>query len=340
MSATAESLKPADYASDQQVRWCPGCGDYAILKGVQRTLAMMQLPKEQQVFISGIGCSSRLPYYLDTYGFHTIHGRAPAVATGVKLVNPDLDVWIVTGDGDGLSIGGNHLLHILRRNLNVQILLFNNEIYGLTKGQSSPTSAVGTPSPSTPRGSIETPVSPGRFVLGSGGRFFARVADTDQKRFPDIVQAAYRHQGAGFIEILQNCIVYNDKVFDEFAGPKADPVRRIFVEHGKPLLFGKDDSLGLAFNAQSFKLEVIEVNDDADREKVLVHDATNPTLATMLVELQGPEFPVAMGVIYDDATVTREEQHRSHREEHPHKALDEASLQQLITGKASWTVEG
>lgn len=339
MSATAESLKPADYASDQQVRWCPGCGDYAILKGVQRSLAMMQLPKEKQVFISGIGCSSRLPYYLDTYGFHTIHGRAPAVATGLKLVSPELDVWIVTGDGDGLSIGGNHLLHILRRNLNSQILLFNNEIYGLTKGQSSPTSAVGTTSPSTPRGSIETPVSPGRFVMGAGGRFFARVADTDQKRFPDIVQAAYKHRGAGFIEILQNCIVYNDKVFEDFAGPKADPANRIVVEHGKPLLFGKDESLGLAFNPQKFELEVIEVNSDADREKVMVHDATNRNLANMLVELEGPDFPVAMGVIYDNPAVTRDEQGINSRQEHPHKKLDDASLKELITGKASWSVK-
>lgn len=337
MSATAKSLEPADYASDQQVRWCPGCGDYAILKSVQRSLAAMQLPKERQVFISGIGCSSRLPYYLDTYGFHTIHGRAPAVATGVKLVNPELDVWIITGDGDGLSIGGNHLLHILRRNLNTQILLFNNEIYGLTKGQSSPTSTLGTASPSTPRGSIESPVVPGRFVLGVGGRFFARIADTDQKRFPDVIRAAYEHKGAGFIEILQNCIVYNDKVFDEYAGPKANPARRIFVEHGKPLIFGENNSQGLVFNTETLQLDVIEVN-EANQDKVMVHNATNRTLANLLVELQGPDFPVAMGVIYNNPTVTREDQHRGDRVRHPHKTLDEAALNELIAGKASWTV--
>jgi 2-oxoglutarate ferredoxin oxidoreductase subunit beta len=201
-----------DWASDQEVRWCPGCGDYAVLKAVQRTMPDLGVAREKTVFVSGIGCSSRFPYYMATYGFHTIHGRAPAVATGVKLANPELDVWIITGDGDALSIGGNHTMHVLRRNLDCQILLFNNEIYGLTKGQYSPTSRVGTRSPSTPFGSVDRPVTPCAFALGSGARFVARGIDV-HKNLPDVLKAAHAHRGASFVEIYQNCVVYNDDVF-------------------------------------------------------------------------------------------------------------------------------
>ena len=207
---------PKDFASDQEVRWCPGCGDYAILKATQKVLADIGADPAKTVFVSGIGCSSRFPYYLATYGFHTIHGRAPAVATGVKLANPELDVWIATGDGDALSIGGNHLLHILRRNIDVQILLFNNEIYGLTKGQYSPTSRPGTRSPSSPGGSVEQPVSPALFALGAGARFVARSIDTLQKHLVEVLKQAHVHRGASFVEIFQNCIVYNDEVFAGF----------------------------------------------------------------------------------------------------------------------------
>ncbi|MEE8519835.1 MAG: 2-oxoacid:ferredoxin oxidoreductase subunit beta, partial [Gemmatimonadota bacterium] len=209
--ATAEpELKPKDYSSDQEVRWCPGCGDYAILKAVQRTLAEMQVKRENTVFISGIGCAARFPYYMATFGFHTIHGRGPAVATGAKLANPELDVWLVTGDGDGLSIGGNHLLHVLRRNVDMQVLLFNNEVYGLTKGQYSPTSRLGTRSPSSPLGSVDTPVSAGAFALGAGARFVARAIDIDMKRMPGVLKRAHAHRGTSFVEIFQNCIVFND----------------------------------------------------------------------------------------------------------------------------------
>ena len=204
-----------DWASDQEVRWCPGCGDYAVLKAVQRTMPDLGVAREKTVFISGIGCSSRFPYYMATYGFHTIHGRAPAFATGVKLANPELDVWIITGDGDALSIGGNHTMHVLRRNLDCQILLFNNEIYGLTKGQYSPTSRVGTRSPSTPFGSVDRPVTPCAFALGSGARFVARGIDV-HKNLPDVLKAAHAHRGASFVEIYQNCVVYNDDVFAGF----------------------------------------------------------------------------------------------------------------------------
>jgi 2-oxoglutarate ferredoxin oxidoreductase subunit beta len=238
----ADKLRPDDYASDQEVRWCPGCGDYAILKAVQKTLADLGAETENTVFVSGIGCSSRFPYYMDTYGFHTIHGRAPSFATGIKLANPELDVWIVTGDGDGLSIGSNHLMHTLRRNVDVQILLFNNEIYGLTKGQYSPTSQTGTRSPSTPAGSVETPVSAAAFAFGAGARFVARSVDTMQKHLVEVLKRAQAHRGTSFLEIFQNCIVYNDEVFSGFTAksrraghanpPGARPAARFRQEQG------------------------------------------------------------------------------------------------------------
>ena len=282
----ATQLKPDDFATDQEVRWCPGCGDYAILKAVQKVLADIGARRENTVFVSGIGCSSRFPYYMATYGFHTIHGRAPAVATGIKLANPDLDVWIVTGDGDGLSIGGNHLLHTLRRNLDIQILLFNNEIYGLTKGQYSPTSRVGTRSPSTPRGSVERPVSPTCFALGAGARFVARAVDTAQKRLVDVLKQAAAHRGSSFVEIFQNCIVYNDDVFADFTAKAVAADAQIHVEHGMPLTFGKDSMRGLRLNPATIALEAVVVGENGiGEEDLLVHDMTNKTLATMLAAM-------------------------------------------------------
>ena len=238
-------LTPADFATDQEVRWCPGCGDYAILKAMQRTLADIGATKENTVFVSGIGCAARFPYYMATYGFHTIHGRAPAIGTGIKLANPDLDVWVITGDGDALSIGGNHLLHVLRRNVNLQVLLFNNETYGLTKGQYSPTSRAGTRSPSTPLGSIENPVSAAALALGAGARFVARSVDTMQKHLPEIFKRAHDHNGTSFVEIFQNCIVYNDEVFAEFTAKDVADDAEIILEHGQPLIFGKQKNRGL-----------------------------------------------------------------------------------------------
>jgi len=294
-------LRPADYASDQEVRWCPGCGDYAILKGVQKTLADIGARRENTVFVSGIGCSSRLPYYMSTYGFHTIHGRAPAFATGIKLANPELDIWVITGDGDGLSIGGNHLLHLLRRNIDVQVLLFNNEIYGLTKGQFSPTSRVGTRSPSTPSGSIDSPVSPCAFALGSGARFVARAVDTAIKPLSGVLAAAHAHKGASFVEIYQNCIVYNDDVFADFTDRKAAPERQLVLEHGAPMVFGKARDKGLALDPGTMTLNVVELGESSASEAdVLVHDQTNRALAMLLATMTGPEFPVALGVLYAD----------------------------------------
>ena len=293
-------LTAKDFATDQEVRWCPGCGDYAILKCVQKTLADLAVNPDETVFVSGIGCSSRFPYYMATYGFHTIHGRAPAFATGLKLTNPELDVWLVTGDGDGLSIGGNHLLHVLRRNVNMQILLFNNEIYGLTKGQYSPTSRPGTRSPSSPKGSIEGPISAGAFALGAGARFIARGIDTDAKNLSTTLKAAHAHQGAAFVEIYQNCIVYNADVFKGFTEKTVANDQQLHVSDGEPLIFA-GGSKGLRVNPQNLSLEVVRLDQDGITEKdILVHDSKNKVLAQMLLTMDGPEFPVALGVIYDD----------------------------------------
>ncbi|MDP6343099.1 MAG: 2-oxoacid:ferredoxin oxidoreductase subunit beta [Alphaproteobacteria bacterium] len=338
VQAEIDTLKAKDFASDQEVRWCPGCGDYAILKGVQRTLAEIGTPPENVVFISGIGCSSRFPYYLSTYGFHTIHGRAPAVATGVKLANPELDVWIVTGDGDGLSIGGNHLLHVLRRNVDVQILLFNNEIYGLTKGQYSPTSRIGTRSPSTPMGSLDRPLLPAQFALGANASFVARAVDTQQKHMPDVLKRAHAHNGASFVEIYQNCIVYNDGVFSSFAEKETADAGQLRVEHGQPMIFGKDRQRGIRMVPDTFSLEVVEIGKDGVTEAdLLVHDEGDRILAGLLAEMRGPDYPVAIGVLfceetqsYDTAVYQQVAQVREH--------ASITDLNELLRGGATWTV--
>ena len=300
-----EKLTAKDYATDQEVRWCPGCGDYAILKGVQRTLADLQADPDKTVFVSGIGCAARFPYYMETYGFHTIHGRAPAVATGVKLANPELDVWVVGGDGDMLSIGGNHTLHVLRRNVDLQILLFNNEIYGLTKGQYSPTSQTGTRSPSSPYGSVDRPVSAAQFAIGAGGRFIARSADILQKHLPVVLKRAYENKGASFVEIFQNCIVYNDGVFKHFTEKEVQAEMQIHVEHGKPLIFGAESNKGLRIKEGLMWLEVVTIGEDGVTEDdVLLHDETNRPLAMLLASMKPPAFPVALGVLYCDPAPT------------------------------------
>ena len=299
----SEKLSPKDFATSQEVRWCPGCGDYAILKAVQKFLADSGARKENTVFVSGIGCSSRFPYYVDTYGFHTIHGRAPAIATGLKLANPDLDVWVVTGDGDGLSIGGNHLLHALRRNVGVKVLLFNNEIYGLTKGQYSPTSRVGTRSPSSPTGSLDRPLSAAAFALGAGATFIARAIDTDKQGLGEVLAAAHEHEGSAFIEIFQNCIVYNDAVFGSFTDKATSADAQLRLRHGQPIVFGANNEWGLALDSDRICLEVVDAL--AEPGRVLRHDAGNKLLAQLLVDLTAP---VALGVLratagksYEDA---------------------------------------
>src|SRR5436305_362351 len=288
-------LTAKDFATDQEVRWCPGCGDYAVLKAVQRTMPELGVRPENVVFVSGIGCSSRFPYYMETYGFHTIHGRAPTFATGIKLANPELDVWIITGDGDALSIGGNHTMHVLRRNLDCQILLFNNEIYGLTKGQYSPTSRVGTRSPSTPFGSVDRPVTPCMFALGSGARFIARGIDV-HKNLPDVLKAAHAHRGASFVEIYQNCIVYNDDVFAAFTEKQAAGQKQLWLQAGEKMLFD-GGAKGLALDCERLCLKIV----DGDDPSVLAHDPKNRSIAHMLVELPHEGFPVALAVLYEDS---------------------------------------
>jgi len=327
---------PKDWESDQEVRWCPGCGDYAILKAVQRTMPEIGARPENTVFVSGIGCSSRFPYYMQTYGFHTIHGRAPAVATGVKLANPELDVWVITGDGDALSIGGNHTMHLLRRNLNCQVLLFNNEIYGLTKGQYSPTSREGTRSPSTPFGSVDHPAKPCAFALGSGARFVARGIDV-HKNLPSVLKAAYFHKGAAFVEIFQNCIVYNDDVFASFTAKDKAPGQQLWLENGKPMLFA-GGAKGLSIDHKTLTPIVVDVVDgDWEAAGVIVHDTTNRTIAHMLVELPYGEFPTALGVIYDDPKPTFEEAVVAQNASA--SAGKVADLQKLVAKGQTWTVD-
>jgi len=301
MTAT---LQPKDFASDQEVRWCPGCGDYAILKAVQKTLADLKARPENTVFVSGIGCSSRFPYYMATYGFHTIHGRAPAIATGVKLANPALDVWVITGDGDGLSIGGNHMLHVLRRNVDLQVILFNNEIYGLTKGQYSPTSRRGTRTPSTPQGSVDNPLNPASFALGAGARFVARSVDTQMAHLVEALKRAHGHRGASFVEIFQNCVVYNDAVFANFTEKSAAAENQLLLQDGKPMIFGKAHDKGIRIRPGTLELEVVNLGDSITVTDLLVHDEKDRTVADMLVRRHPPDFPVALGVIYCDPAPT------------------------------------
>ena len=328
-------LTAKDFATDQEVRWCPGCGDYAILKCVQKTLADVGADPDRTVFVSGIGCSSRFPYYVNAYGFHTIHGRAPSFATGLKLANPELDVWVVTGDGDGLSIGGNHLLHILRRNVDVQIMLFNNEIYGLTKGQFSPTSRVGTRSPSTPTGSIDAPVFPCAFALGAGARFIARGVDTDVKKLSPVLQAAREFKGAAFVEIFQNCIVYNKDVFEGFTEKKHAAETQIHVEHGKPLLFA-NGTKGLRLNPQTLTLDVVEIEGEngggAALSDIVVHDETNQALAQMLFAMP-KGYPVPLGVIYRDPTPSYDGAFWDH---HPSKGKRTAKVADALRRGSVW----
>jgi 2-oxoglutarate/2-oxoacid ferredoxin oxidoreductase subunit beta len=288
-------LSKKDLESDQDVRWCPGCGDYAILATVQRTLAQLGVKRENTVFISGIGCSSRFPYYMNTYGFHTIHGRAPTIASGLKITRPELDVWVITGDGDGLSIGGNHMVHVLRRNMDLKIILFNNQIYGLTKGQYSPTSVMGTRAPSTPTGSVDHPLNPIALALGSGATFVARAADTDAKLMGSILEQAYKHKGAVFIEMLQNCPVFNDGVW-EGVKDNQDGLMQLPLVEGKPLVFA-NGTKGIKMGAGMVP-EIVDVV-NGDTSQLLVHTERGSQLyAHLLAQLVTPAFPVPMGILY------------------------------------------
>jgi 2-oxoglutarate ferredoxin oxidoreductase subunit beta len=330
-------LTARDFASDQEVRWCPGCGDYAILKAVQKALADLGVRRENTVFVSGIGCASRFPYYVASYGFHTIHGRAPAMATGVKLANPDLDVWVITGDGDGLSIGGNHMLHVLRRNVDLQIILFNNEVYGLTKGQYSPTSRRGFRSPSTPLGSIDNPIAPGAFALGVGARFVARSIDTLTPHLVGVLTRAHQHRGTSFVEVFQNCVVFNDGAFAAFTEKGIAAEQQLHVEHGRPMLFGKDRQRGIRLRPGGIQLEAVTVGDGGvNMDDILVHDEKDHAMAQLLVAMRPPALPVALGVIYCDPAPTYE---REALAQLGPKSIADTDLNAVFRKGRTWTVD-
>ncbi len=288
-------LKPKDFASDQDVRWCPGCGDYAILTQMRKVLAKIGASKENTVFVAGIGCSSRFPYYMETYGLHSIHGRAPAFATGIKLANPGLDVWLVTGDGDGLSIGGNHLMHVLRRNVGIKLMLFNNRIYGLTKGQYSPTSEQGKKTSSSPMGSLDYPLSPLSIALAAEASFVARGIDVDPD-LPKTLEQAAAHHGAAFVEIYQDCNVFNHFAFEYATNKDVKEDNILRLEHGKPLVFGKNRDKGLRLNGS--KIEKVELGKGITEDDLLFHDETDEALAFALSRLRHPHFPEPVGVYY------------------------------------------
>ncbi|NLP57658.1 2-oxoacid:ferredoxin oxidoreductase subunit beta [Lutibacter sp. B1] len=308
METTAEKKYTfKDFTSDQEVRWCPGCDDYVILRSMQKALPEMGVKREDVVFISGIGCSSRFPYYMNTYGMHSIHGRAPGIASGVKLANPDLSVWIMTGDGDAMAIGGNHFIHILRRNIDLNIVLFNNEIYGLTKGQFSPTSLVGQKTKSSPYGNTQPPFSPGELAIGAQARFFARIGGNNPKDMTQIFIEAHKFKGTSLIEVLQNCVIFNDGCYTKYTDKDVKEDKQIYLEHGKPMIFGKNKDKGLVLNG--LKLEVVTIGENGiTQEDILVHNAKeqDPTLHQMLVRLA---YPLATGIIrsFDDVTLEERE---------------------------------
>jgi 2-oxoglutarate ferredoxin oxidoreductase subunit beta len=334
-------LTKKDFATDQDVRWCPGCGDYAILAAVQKALADMGEKRENTVFVSGIGCSSRFPYYMNTYGFHSIHGRAPAIATGLKVARPELTVWVITGDGDGLSIGGNHLLHALRRNVDLNIILFNNQIYGLTKGQYSPTSKVSTRSPSTPMGSIDYPVNPLAFAFGANATFVARAVDTDAKMLVPMLKAAKEHRGGSIIEVMQNCPVFNDDAWAAVTDRGTKKQRQLVLEHGKPLLFD-DGKQGIRIKPD-LKPEVVQVGDgegQVPESEIVVHDADgSPAYNFMLAHMSYPEFPVPIGVFRAHQTTTPYDALALAQIEAAREQRGDGDLNELLRSGMTWVVD-
>jgi 2-oxoglutarate ferredoxin oxidoreductase subunit beta len=297
MSETAAKLTRKDFVSDQEVRWCPGCGDYAILAQMQKVLPEIGVPREKIVFVSGIGCSSRFPYYMNTYGIHSIHGRAPTIATGIKAANPDLSVWVITGDGDGLSIGGNHLLHSLRRNVDLKIILFNNRVYGLTKGQYSPTSLQGHRTKSSPMGAIDYPFHPLSVALSAEATFVARTQDTNTKHLSEVLRRAALHKGAAFVEIYQNCVVFNPTAWDHTTDADVRDDHIVFLEDGQPLIFGKDRNRGIRMNGT--EPEVVALGNGVDEKDLVVHRERleNQSYAYMLSRMEHPQMPLPFGIL-------------------------------------------
>jgi 2-oxoglutarate ferredoxin oxidoreductase subunit beta len=342
MAEPALKLGKKDFESDQEVRWCPGCGDYSVLANVQRLMPELDVPRENFVFVSGIGCSSRFPYYMNTYGFHTIHGRAPAFATGIKLSRPELSVWVITGDGDGLSIGGNHLLHAIRRNVDLQILLFNNRIYGLTKGQYSPTSRIGVKNKSVPMGVIDYPLEPVAFALGAGATFVARTVDVDAAGLQEVLRRAHAHRGTAFVEILQNCPVYNDGEWEAIEDKRTRVEAGLPLENGQPLVFGsKGRRRGIRIEHGAPKVVPLRDDEDPLAADVTVHDERHesPAYAFALASMAPPDFPIPVGVL---RAVERPSYERllEQQIEAAVRQRGPGDLRALLHSGDTWTVEG
>lgn len=333
----SETLTAKDFATDQDVRWCPGCGDYAILKQVQTIMPELNIPREDIVFISGIGCSSRFPYYMNTYGMHSIHGRATSIATGLKSARPELSVWVVTGDGDGLSIGGNHLIHLFRRNPDINVLLFNNEIYGLTKGQYSPTSHEGQVTKSSPMGAIDHPFNPLALAMGADATFVARTADRDVKHQREMLLRSNQHKGSSFLEIYQNCNVFNDGAFEMFTGKDGKPFHTLYVEHGQPLKFANGEK-GIVLDGHSPR--VVDLADGISESELWIHDEHDPFKAYMLTRMfddPSAGFPRPFGVLYS-VDRPRYEDLLVGQIEHAKSIKGEGDLDALLAGKNTWEV--
>jgi len=331
------TLSKKDFVSDQDVRWCPGCGDYAILSSVQKLFPTLGIPKENFLIVSGIGCSSRFPYYMNTYGFHSIHGRAPAVASGAKFANPNLSVWVVTGDGDAMSIGGNHFIHVIRRNIDMNILMFNNRIYGLTKGQYSPTSELGKKTKSTPLGSLDHPFNPPQLALGASGTFIARAIDREQKHMGPILTEASKHKGTAFVEIYQNCNIFNDGAFSELTEKETKAETQLVLEDGKPMLFGVGNSKGLILEGSKFK--VVEIGSKYSTDDILMHDKADKNLAMLLSEITyNPNLPVPIGILYQESKPTYEKM-MTEQIQDSIKTKGKGDLDSLLFGTNSWIVE-
>jgi 2-oxoglutarate ferredoxin oxidoreductase subunit beta len=335
-SSVKSKLTKADFDSGQEVRWCPGCGDYAILASVQKMMPELNIPKENIVFVSGIGCSGRFPYYMNTYGFHTIHGRAPAVATGLKITRPELSVWIVTGDGDALSIGGNHFIHLLRRNLDVTILLLNNRIYGLTKGQYSPTSEQGKITNTSPQGSLDRPLNPISVALAAEATFVARVLDIDAKNLQAVLKAAHAHRGTSFVEIYQNCNIFNDNAFAHLSDRATRADNTLWLEHGKPLVFGKDRDRGIRLNG--LQPEVVTLGNGVTENDLLCFNAQEDqsTLAYLLSRMDYPQFPVPFGIF---RCVEKPSYEQLFKQRRPEVKQNDKELRKILQGGQSWIVE-
>ena len=333
---TTPALTRKDFTSDQTVRWCPGCGDYSVLAQAQKTMPELGRKREEFVFISGIGCSSRFPYYMNTYGFHTIHGRGTTIATGVKLANPDLSVWVVTGDGDAMSIGGNHLIHLLRRNLDINIMLFNNRIYGLTKGQYSPTSEKGKITKSTPFGSVDHPFNPPAVALGASATFIARTIDVDGKHLQDMITASYHHTGTSFLEIYQNCLIFNDGAFADVTEKATRDDQKLILEHGQPMLFGKNRQKGIHLDGH--QPQVVEIGDQYAVSDILIHDKTDRMMALILSEFTyRPDLPTPLGIIYQVDLESYEQQVHAQMKQAVEK-LGTGDINALLRAGHTWTV--